>query len=412
MNDRRIREGIASSSPAGWYSDPWRLAAYRYWDGVAWTAHVSPAPRASARSRSTFWWAAGVAVVAALGLVASIAIFLRPSADPPLPAGAIQLPGPQSLGVSIAADDSVVWIADFEGHLWSIDPHTRIATTRGQVPSVSDMALGSGSLWVVGDHCAVSTESDCRSVRPVVYQLDRTNGDVKRVVDLTPDEQPPQYPGDPDLVIDADQVWVSTGVELVRLDAKSGALVSRVPLPAETHSGDWGLDEAEVATTPGSIWTTQAVAEVDATTATDLLRLDPDSGKTLSRIRIDGYGSDLLGTATGVWLCGTRLTKVSLDGTTVLEAVDLACDSLALRDGRLWVAYKGDEGLASWHPGYVVTVDLQTRAQTTHSASASPVSIDVAAGTAWVLDYWDTFVLPIESSPSSAAVPPSSPTSQ
>jgi hypothetical protein len=27
--------------PEGWYHDPWRAAAYRYWDGAAWTGHVS-----------------------------------------------------------------------------------------------------------------------------------------------------------------------------------------------------------------------------------------------------------------------------------------------------------------------------------------------------------------------------------
>jgi Domain of unknown function (DUF4328)/Protein of unknown function (DUF2510) len=27
--------------PEGWYQDPWRAAAYRYWDGEQWTGHVS-----------------------------------------------------------------------------------------------------------------------------------------------------------------------------------------------------------------------------------------------------------------------------------------------------------------------------------------------------------------------------------
>lgn len=26
----------------GWYADPWRQAALRYWDGAMWTGHVHP----------------------------------------------------------------------------------------------------------------------------------------------------------------------------------------------------------------------------------------------------------------------------------------------------------------------------------------------------------------------------------
>jgi Domain of unknown function (DUF4328)/Protein of unknown function (DUF2510) len=32
------------ATPAGWYRDPWNAARWRYWDGVAWTANVSPPP--------------------------------------------------------------------------------------------------------------------------------------------------------------------------------------------------------------------------------------------------------------------------------------------------------------------------------------------------------------------------------
>ena len=32
------------AAPPGWYADPWRTAPYRWWDGRAWTAHVSSPP--------------------------------------------------------------------------------------------------------------------------------------------------------------------------------------------------------------------------------------------------------------------------------------------------------------------------------------------------------------------------------
>jgi uncharacterized protein len=41
-----------AAAPAGWYADPWHAAAYRWWDGGAWTGHVSPPP-AYASPRNT-----------------------------------------------------------------------------------------------------------------------------------------------------------------------------------------------------------------------------------------------------------------------------------------------------------------------------------------------------------------------
>jgi len=38
-----------TAQPAGWYSDPWHQSAWRWYDGHAWTAHVSPATESSAK---------------------------------------------------------------------------------------------------------------------------------------------------------------------------------------------------------------------------------------------------------------------------------------------------------------------------------------------------------------------------
>jgi hypothetical protein len=32
--------GPPQQIPAGWYPDPWRQAAFRWWDGAQWTAHL------------------------------------------------------------------------------------------------------------------------------------------------------------------------------------------------------------------------------------------------------------------------------------------------------------------------------------------------------------------------------------
>ncbi|MEP6625322.1 MAG: DUF4328 domain-containing protein [Acidimicrobiia bacterium] len=42
----RPEGGESGPIPAGWHPDPWRLAAMRWWDGDAWTGHVSGPPPA------------------------------------------------------------------------------------------------------------------------------------------------------------------------------------------------------------------------------------------------------------------------------------------------------------------------------------------------------------------------------
>ena len=43
--------GVAGLPAAGWYADPWRVAAQRFWDGARWTPHTSGATVAAARPR-------------------------------------------------------------------------------------------------------------------------------------------------------------------------------------------------------------------------------------------------------------------------------------------------------------------------------------------------------------------------
>jgi hypothetical protein len=88
---------------------------------------------------------------------------------------------------------------------------------------------------------------------PSAYLLDQTDGTTRATIDLTPTVQqrkPCHF--HPSLVLDADTAWVATGCELIRLDARSGAILSRFPFASRL-----------VATTPGSAWTTQEVSTGD-----------------------------------------------------------------------------------------------------------------------------------------------------
>jgi Domain of unknown function (DUF4190)/Protein of unknown function (DUF2510) len=57
-------------TPPGWYPDPWRRAARRYWDGQRWTGHIDRALAPPAQPRaatSTNGWAIASLVLGILG---------------------------------------------------------------------------------------------------------------------------------------------------------------------------------------------------------------------------------------------------------------------------------------------------------------------------------------------------------
>jgi membrane protease YdiL (CAAX protease family) len=84
-----MRLAPPSAPPPGWYEDPWHRAAFRWWDGQAWSWQVHtppPPPRApERRNLPTLPIAAGVwglatvtAVIVGLQLVAAVAAALLP----------------------------------------------------------------------------------------------------------------------------------------------------------------------------------------------------------------------------------------------------------------------------------------------------------------------------------------------
>lgn len=72
--------GAPAARPPGWHPDPWRLAALRWWDGTAWTGHVSgPStdhPVDLAGERALARWVQPLLIIAGLaqawGLLASV----------------------------------------------------------------------------------------------------------------------------------------------------------------------------------------------------------------------------------------------------------------------------------------------------------------------------------------------------
>jgi membrane protease YdiL (CAAX protease family) len=62
----------ATGTPPGWYSDPWRQAPWRWWDGIGWTAYTGPAPVTGGASATDGPLRAGG--IAILGFLAGLAL--------------------------------------------------------------------------------------------------------------------------------------------------------------------------------------------------------------------------------------------------------------------------------------------------------------------------------------------------
>jgi DNA-binding beta-propeller fold protein YncE len=65
----------APTPPPAWYPDPSRAPGLRYWDGQQWTGYTRDTASAQpAPNKRTRWIAVGIAVVAAIGLFATVII--------------------------------------------------------------------------------------------------------------------------------------------------------------------------------------------------------------------------------------------------------------------------------------------------------------------------------------------------
>jgi RsiW-degrading membrane proteinase PrsW (M82 family) len=80
MTDYEI-PGDAAQHPPGWYPDPWRVGPWRWWDGTAWTAHVSQVEESKPKLPS--WLSVPVIIGIALTVI-SMLLLLAYSPGPTL----------------------------------------------------------------------------------------------------------------------------------------------------------------------------------------------------------------------------------------------------------------------------------------------------------------------------------------
>ena len=131
-----------SGTPAGWYADPWRVAAWRWWDGSTWTPHVHHATESKPRLPS---WLSVPVLLGTIATTLSMLALLVYSTGPTL-IGAVLGLVPLLIVLPVLA-----WLDRVEPEPWSSRIHAVLwggmvaAFASGVVNTV--VALGAGEAW-------------------------------------------------------------------------------------------------------------------------------------------------------------------------------------------------------------------------------------------------------------------------
>ncbi len=131
-----------TGTPAGWYADPWRVSAWRWWDGTAWTPHLHRG--AETKPRLPSWLSVPVLLGAvATGLAMLVLLIFSP--EPTLIGAALGLV-PLLIVLPVLA-----WLDRVEPEPWSSRIHAVLwggvvaAFVSGVVNTV--VALEAGEAW-------------------------------------------------------------------------------------------------------------------------------------------------------------------------------------------------------------------------------------------------------------------------
>jgi hypothetical protein len=139
---------------------------------------------------------------------------------------------------SVAADETAVWVA-VPGSVMRIDPATNRTVAEVNLPQeyfMPKVAMGAGAVWVC--------YPDDLPVR--LDHLVRIDPATNKVVADIP------MNGENGLAVSADSVWIATGYSVVRVDARTNAIVSKV-----TPSEAGGVDGVAASEHSVWVWSTQ-----------------------------------------------------------------------------------------------------------------------------------------------------------
>ena len=183
---------------------------------------------------------------------------------------------------TVAAGEGVVWSMGFFGdHRLSTDLGALRIVRSVEIPwrtpfsvgttriNQRDLAVGFGSVWVLGD-----------GIDRRLWRLDRSTGRILATIEL------PFLPRS--VAAGEGAVWISAPLDdrVVRIDPETNAITSTIPT---------GRGTSGVAAGAGSVWVTSTI---DGTVS----RIDPRTAEVVDEIDVGGRPREVVVGAGGVWL--------------------------------------------------------------------------------------------------------------
>lgn len=332
----------------------------------------------------------GVVVLAGAVVCLAAALLLtgRDSDELAIPRNSVAVidPAKDAVAAAIELDPNPGPIAEGAGGVWvlsvgsstisRIDPETRrVIRSYGIGDTPANVAAAAGEVWVA-DGCSIGGDPG-----KLLHIYTSAEGGIELDQEVSlqhafPSEAPRLAPLQTatrcGLAAEGQTAWVATNVPqgLVRIDYERRSAESRivrsVPLPRAP---------AALAAGFGSVWATDNEQNL-------VRRIDPDSGRTISKIRT---GNDPGAIATGhdaVWVANHAdgsLSRIAPQTNSVIRAISVGESpvAVAVGEGAVWVANAGDRSVAKIDPRkneVVKTIPVEHR----------PQSVAVASGAIWV----------------------------
>jgi outer membrane protein assembly factor BamB len=191
--------------------------------------------------------------------------------------------------IALVADDASLWALDAAGTVYCLDPATGkvLSTVDTLANRPYNLWLGAGSLWTAADG----------------------TGEIVRIDDGKVSATIPVGDGPADMVFDGDAAWVVNHRDraLVRIDTRTNRAKRVRVLDAEVPERMVMLD--------GSLWITGR--------GTDLLQVDPRSGRVKQTIEIGASGIDVVAAGGALWV-PSRSEAVEQSGLPTMESLRVA----------------------------------------------------------------------------------------
>jgi class 3 adenylate cyclase/streptogramin lyase len=254
-------------------------------------------------------------------VLASLAIG-DPQPPPPLGAGGGRYPGPGPRAV--AAGEGSIWVTNGGGDsVLRIDPLRRVGEPIRISGGPNDVVVGPDAVWVT------TTDGNLWRIDPGTNQATTTDiSEVARIpMGIAVDERGLVYITALGCQI-CPQDFIAT---LTKVDPSTGSVIA-IPVPAHYPT-------SSVIATDGSLW---------LTAGSEVWRLDPATGKVLTKVRIEEGLGDLAADPSGssIWVTtissGGRVGRaIQIDASTghIIGGQPIGCcpGAIAIGEGYVWV---------------------------------------------------------------------------